>query len=273
MSEDKKITEPKITYQDVVKEEISFARATGYDKEMTSVVPLAELARREEERLRKVSGGKAEKREVEDKTQRVIPVGEIIDVLRAARSVEEVAGVLVEIVANLIPRVLLLWERNNMLYGFASRGAPSYAFNEATSIKQRLRVQGELESAESISGFGRLRAVSPSTTLVVGFFAALVVYLAISAARLRIPSWPLHPVLLLIWGTYPGGRFAASFLVGFVMKWAIVKYGGDKAYRRLKPVVIGLVAGDMLFGLTASTIGGIYYSITGAALPKYSVFW
>lgn len=122
MSEDKKITEPKITYQDVVKEEISFARATGYDKEMTSVVPLAELARREEERLQKASGGKGEKREVEDKTQRVIPVGEIIDVLRAARSVEEVAGVLVEIVANLIPRVLLLWERNSMLYGFASRG-------------------------------------------------------------------------------------------------------------------------------------------------------
>ncbi|MBW1871626.1 MAG: hypothetical protein JRJ19_06145, partial [Deltaproteobacteria bacterium] len=52
----------------------------------------------------------------------VIPVGEIIDVLRAARSVEEVAGVLVEMVANLVPRVLLLWEKNDVLYGFASRG-------------------------------------------------------------------------------------------------------------------------------------------------------
>lgn len=122
MTDEKKTTEPKITYQDVVKEEISFARATGYDKEMTSVVPLAELARREEERLSRVAAGKEEKREVEDKAQRVIPVGEIIDVLRAARSVEEVAGVLVEIVANLLPRVLLLWERNAMLYGFASRG-------------------------------------------------------------------------------------------------------------------------------------------------------
>jgi hypothetical protein len=118
MSDEKKITEPKITYQDVVKEEISFARATGYDKEMTSVVPLAELARREEKRLRRVAAGEEEKREIEDKAQRVIPVGEIIDVL----SVEEVAGVLVEIVANLLPRVLLLWERNAMLYGFASRG-------------------------------------------------------------------------------------------------------------------------------------------------------
>lgn len=122
MSENKKTTEPKITYQDVVKEEISFARATGYDKEMTSVVPLAELARREEKRLRRVAAGEEDKREIEDKTPRVIPVGEIIDVLRATRSVEEVAGVLVEIVANLLPRVLLLWERNAMLYGFASRG-------------------------------------------------------------------------------------------------------------------------------------------------------
>lgn len=108
-------------YRDLVREEISFSRATGYDREGTAVVPLAELARREEDRLRR-DGLEAEATGADAGPRRDIPVGEIIDVLRAARSVEEVAGVLVEIVSNLIPRVLLLWERHGRLFGFASRG-------------------------------------------------------------------------------------------------------------------------------------------------------
>lgn len=104
------------SYRRLVEAEVSFSRATGYDKEKTAVVPLQELARREERRLR------GQQAPAEDVSRRFIPVGEIIDVLRAARSVEEVAGVLVEMVANMIPRVLLLWERSDTLYGFASRG-------------------------------------------------------------------------------------------------------------------------------------------------------
>jgi hypothetical protein len=110
------------SYSKIIDDEISFSRATGYDKEKTAVVPLAQLARREEERLRRQEIDGRWQSEDEKSENRVIPVGEIIDVLRAARSVEEVAGVLVEMVANLVPRVLLLWERRGTLYGFASRG-------------------------------------------------------------------------------------------------------------------------------------------------------
>ncbi len=108
-------------YRDMIQEEISFSKATGYDREGTAVVPLAELARLEEERLRRGEQDTMARPALLTSSQE-IPVGEIIDVLRAARTVEEVAGVLVEIVANIIPRVLLLWERHSRLYGFASRG-------------------------------------------------------------------------------------------------------------------------------------------------------
>lgn len=115
------------SYLDTVEAEISFSRATGYDKEQTAVVPLAELARREEERLKRQARGEPTRvAGLPDAAApgqgRTLPLGEIIDVLRAARTVEEVAGVLVEITANVIPRVLLLWERNEILHGFASRG-------------------------------------------------------------------------------------------------------------------------------------------------------
>ena len=114
------VTQGEEYYRDLVEEEISFSKATGYDKEGTAIVPLAELARREEIRLRR--GVVESQAEDDEEPDRSIPVGEIIDVLRAARTVEEVAGVLVEIVSNLIPRVLLLWERRGLLFGFASRG-------------------------------------------------------------------------------------------------------------------------------------------------------
>jgi hypothetical protein len=123
-------TKPYRSYVQAIREEISFCRGTGYDKEKTAVVPLAELARREEDRLRRLEVGGAapdeEEQPGDDELRRrrgaIIPVGEIVDVLRAAATVEEVAGVLTEIVSNVVPRVLLLWERRGTLYGFASSG-------------------------------------------------------------------------------------------------------------------------------------------------------
>jgi hypothetical protein len=118
-------------YRDIVKQEISFSRATGYDRESTAVVSLAELARREEARLEAERAGAPAPAELfpddeEEPTTEVhsaiLSVGQFIDVIRAAETVEEVAGVLVEVVARLVPRVLLFWERHGRLFGFASRG-------------------------------------------------------------------------------------------------------------------------------------------------------
>jgi hypothetical protein len=117
-------TKPYTNYMQAVKEDIAFCQGTGYDREKTAVVPLAELARREEDRLRRQEQGERDFEEASEQERRrsVIPIGEIVDVLRATASVEEVAGVLVELMSNMIPRVLLLWERRGVLYGFASSG-------------------------------------------------------------------------------------------------------------------------------------------------------
>jgi hypothetical protein len=162
------------------------------------------------------------------------------------------------------------YERGTDRGYWAARSVPRFAFDATVRIKQRLRAQGELENAESISGFARLKAFSPSTTLLIGFFAALGLFLVLSALRLRLPGWPLHPILLLIWGVAPATRYVGSFLIGCLIKWAVVKYGGDKAYRQAKPLMIGLIAADMLMGVTTGIIGGIYYSITGEPPPRFA---
>jgi hypothetical protein len=43
----------------------------------------------------------------------------------------------------------------------------------------------------------------------------------------------------------------------------VTKYGGMGLYQRLKPLMFGLIAGDMLGGVTASAIGAAYYFATG----------
>ncbi len=71
-------------YETLVQAEINFSKATGYDKELTAVVPLAELARREEDRLRHKEWNKRLAREkpgTEENLQPEVPVGEIIHIL------------------------------------------------------------------------------------------------------------------------------------------------------------------------------------------------
>jgi hypothetical protein len=184
-------------------------------------------------------------------------------------------GALVIGLAVAIPTTLYIkYDRGtNLWYRWCSDSAPRFAFDQGVRVKQRLRTQGTLEAAEATSGFGRLLHIRPSGKLMAGFAIAFVLFLVLSFARLRLPGWPIHPVLLLLWTTYPASRLAPSFLLGFLVKWLVVKYGGDKAYRKLKPVMLGLVAGDMLFGLSTSIIGGIYYAATGVAPPRFSVFW
>ena len=100
---------------------------------------------------------------------------------------------------------------------------------------------------------------------------ALCAFLLLSAARLRIPWWPIHPVMLLGWSTFGVWKFSSSFLLGTLVKWLVVKYGGDRAFQRLKPVFIGLIAADMLTGITTSIIGFIYYFITGTPPPRFVI--
>ena len=167
---------PEALYRSQVKAEISFSRSTGYDKESTAVVPLADLARREEERLRETSAparpGEPSKTAGAGYDDRALSMGEILDVLRAARTVEEVAGVLVEIVANLLPRVLLLWLRLGHLVGFASRGMYLTPVKLMT-LEMPLGVLQEMTAAsldlESFVGPPRLTGMAPKLFELLGF--------------------------------------------------------------------------------------------------------
>jgi lysylphosphatidylglycerol synthetase-like protein (DUF2156 family) len=89
------------------------------------------------------------------------------------------------------------------------------------------------------------------------------------ALRLRYVWWPIHPVLLLVWGTLPSDRYAASFLAGWAIKVAICWLGGSRSYERNKPLFVGLVAGDFLAAMVLAGVGLAYHAATGLSLPAF----
>ena len=56
---------------------------------------------------------------------------------------------------------------------------------------------------------------------------------------------------------------AWSFLIGWAIKTAVSRYGGGKAYQRIKPLMIGIIAGDLAGRFTPMLVGIIFYAFTG----------
>ena len=63
--------------------------------------------------------------------------------------------------------------------------------------------------------------------------------------RLSVPQWPLHPVGLLMVGTFYGSRAWVSVLIGRLLKVLILRYGGARLYRKSRPLFIGLIMGEI----------------------------
>jgi hypothetical protein len=96
--------------------------------------------------------------------------------------------------------------------------------------------------------------------------------LLFSFLRLRFSWWPLHPVLFLVVATHPMARFNHSFLLGWAIKEAVTRWGGQRTYQQCKPFMIGLIAGDLLGALVFMVTGAVYYAITGQKPPQYHAF-
>jgi len=149
---------------------------------------------------------------------------------------------------------------------------PRMAFDATVSAMEKLKAQGNLEVAGKLSGWEWLRSISPNGPCVLAFCIALGLTLSFAAARLRFPRWPFHPIMFLVLATWQSRCFAFSFLIGCLIKVAVTKYGGASAYQKLKPLMIGVIAGDMLGGLLPMIIGAISYLVFGEPPKRFMVF-
>ena len=68
----------------------------------------------------------------------------------------------------------------------------------------------------------------------------------LSLLRFRFAWWPLHPVIFLMWGSWTTVLTWGSFLIGWVIKVLIVRFGGGRTYQSQKPLFIGMIMGEIV---------------------------
>ena len=188
------------------------------------------------------------------------------------RPVRLTPWLLIMIVAGfLVAGAATLWTAYNHGFGgtdnFTRTGLPNMPFDQLARHVSDAATLGLLAPATDHGGTFDLSLVSFSGELYAWTAAGIVLLLLTTVARLRLPWWPLHPIVFLIWGTFPATQFAFSFLIGWAAKSTVMSVGGAAAYRLTLPIMIGLVAGDFAAAFFWILVGTAYYLATGQPPP------
>ncbi len=161
-----------------------------------------------------------------------------------------------------------------VLYGWANTAA-RMPFDFLGRELHRLAALGTLDSAGTAAagafGLGRLIHMVPDPTFLWAAGAGIAAVVLCNVARLRWSWWPVHPVMFMIWGTLVSRWFAGSFLLGWVIKWAVLHFGSTRVYRDAHRFFIGLIAGEMVAGVTWMLAGGIHALTTKTPPPMFRV--
>lgn len=148
-----------------------------------------------------------------------------------------------------------------------------WPFDNSARLQLRLAALGYEGDAvkELPGGWARFARAKPHTAGVVAFCSTFSLVILFTLCRMRFAWFPLHPVLFIVLGSYQSRYLGFSFLVGWLVKSMVVKYGGAHHYARLKPLMLGLVAGEMAAGAVTMLIGGIYYWVQGVPPRSYII--
>jgi len=145
--------------------------------------------------------------------------------------------------------------------------APTMSFQPAVRAITRMKTTGELDASNGLSAVGRILNARPDRRFLwaAGLgFAAVVLF---SACRLRFSWWPLHPVMFLVWATWPMGQLSHSFFIGWLARTVVVHIGGHEKYQQAKVLMIGAIAGNLAASGFWMVVGLVYYAVTGLAPP------
>lgn len=78
------------------------------------------------------------------------------------------------------------------------------------------------------------------------FSIGAALYIILNFLRFHIPGFPLHPLGLTVAATIPISFTWFSIFIGWLLKFLILRYGGQKLYRRLQSLFLGIIIGAFL---------------------------
>jgi len=170
---------------------------------------------------------------------------------------------------------VVLWASYNWplrTWRFFTEIIPQASYQAADKAVTQLENSGQLQESLGLTGLQRLLNIDPSKNFLWGAGIGVAAVLFLSAMRLRFTWWPLHPVFLLVWGTWPMVRLSHSFFIGWFIKVIVTRLGGNATYQATKPAMMGVIAGDLLGAGVWMLYGAIYYAIFNQTPSSYWVF-
>jgi hypothetical protein len=90
------------------------------------------------------------------------------------------------------------------------------------------------------SGALREPAYARQRQVAFGFSMAVVLFMLC----LLTPRWPLHPIGMLLVGSWLGGAIWESVFIGWLLKQLIIRFGGPRLYRSARSFFLGLIMGE-----------------------------
>lgn len=98
---------------------------------------------------------------------------------------------------------------------------------------------------------------------VSSMIAGAVVTTFLLFMRHRFIWWPLHPIGYLLGSTYPPFFLWGTIFIGWLAKYIILKYGGIRTQRKMRPFFLGLILGEYItvgFWMILAVITGTRYT-------------
>lgn len=152
-----------------------------------------------------------------------------------------------------------------------TRALPHTGLDAAETVATKLDARGLLTEEGAAPVSAPLTGSLFTRRAFIAFAIALAGALIFELARLRLRWWPFHPIVFVVLDFYISRELAASFLIGWLIKQLASKYGGARFYGRLKPVMLGLIAGDLLAQLAITGTCAVYSLTTGNPPQAYWV--
>jgi len=90
--------------------------------------------------------------------------------------------------------------------------------------------------------------------------------------RGRFAGWPFHPLPLLLLGAWILSRLYFAFFLGWLIKVALLRIAGGRAFARSKPFFFGVIAGSVVMGGAWLVTAMIYHLVTGIKPPVVNFF-
>ena len=103
------------------------------------------------------------------------------------------------------------------------------------------------------------RGVMDSSNWSHSFHLMIGLVLCVGAQLLCLTSarWPLHPVGLLMIQTYYINAMWWSVLLGWFLRTIILRFGGARTYRMMKPLFLGLILGEVFSAILWAIVPAI----------------